>query len=176
MTLGSAVFKQSSYCSLGHLESPLPPSRPSPTSPGCLVLTSAGSSCLQSGSARVVRVLCTPSPASPHPGCCSGHFVLPVCLPLNARWTLPGRVPAQCREPELSWPGQGQSIGCVSLRDLHHCPTTSDHRPLVLTLPWGSRSLGLRLQPEGLLCHLALSWEEGAAMAIEGGDRAQFGS
>ena len=57
----------------------------------------------------------------------------------------------------------------MSLRDLHHCPTTSDHRPLVLTLPWGSRSLGLRLQQEGLLCHLALFWEEGAAMATEGG-------
>ena len=56
----------------------------------------------------------------------------------------------------------------MSLCDLHHCPTTSDHRLLVLTLSRGSRLPGLRLQPEGLLCHLALFWGEGAALVIVG--------
>lgn len=98
-------------------------------------------------------------------GCCSERFVLPAHLPLHTRQTLLSRVPALC------W-GQGGRLSACPLGDLPHHPASYDHRPLVLTASQGSRPLGLRLQPGGLPCHLALSWGEGMEVAIAVGRHA----
>lgn len=87
-------------CSRGCLGSLLPPSLPSPTQPGHQVLTSAGSSCSQRGSAES-PVAC---------GCCGGRLSSQPAFPWEPGrpFPTPSESLPQCWGHGLNWLGPEQ--------------------------------------------------------------------
>lgn len=98
---------------------------------GRQVLTSAGSSCVRSQSARVPRGL------GALPGAAVGVASSQLASPCH-QVDLPCRGPAPGLGPWAELAGT-PSRGGVSLWELPHCPASSGHRPLVLTPPGGLR-------------------------------------